>query len=75
MRKESGFEVTDRIGIKIKRHEFISEAVQNHAAYISAQTLALWLELVDELNSEQSKTVEIDTEVETLISVEKIVQQ
>lgn len=75
MRKESGFEVTDRIGIKIKRHEFISEAVENHAAYISAQTLALWLELVDELDSEQSKSVEIDTEVETLISVEKIVQQ
>jgi isoleucyl-tRNA synthetase len=75
IRKESGFEVTDRIGIKIKRHELISEAVENHAEYICTQTLALWLELVDEINTEQSKSVEIDTEVETLISVEKIIQQ
>lgn len=73
IRKDSGYEVTDRIGIKIKRHELLNEAVENHSSYISAQTLAVWLQLVDELNSDQSKTVEIDTGIETMISVEKIV--
>lgn len=73
IRKDSGYEVTDRIGIKIKRHELLNEAVEKHSSYISAQTLAVWLQLVDELNSDQSKTVEIDTGIETMISVEKIV--
>jgi isoleucyl-tRNA synthetase len=74
IRKESGFEVTDRIILNIKRHDLLNEAVENFAAYISAQTLAAQLNLSDELNPATSKNVEIDAGVETLISVEKIVQ-
>ncbi|MFZ5431922.1 MAG: isoleucine--tRNA ligase [Bacteroidota bacterium] len=74
IRKESGFEVTDRINLKIMKHDQLNEAVGNYAAYISAQTLAASLELVDGLDKTQAKSVEIDTDVETLISVEKFVQ-
>ncbi len=74
IRKESGFEVTDRIVLKINRHQQINEAVEKHAAYISAQTLAARLEMVDDLDTESAKSVEIDTGVETLISVERILQ-
>jgi isoleucyl-tRNA synthetase len=74
IRKESGFEVTDRIHLKIRKHDQFNEAVSNYAAYISAQTLAIKLELVDELDAGQARTVEIDTDVETLIYVGKIIQ-
>jgi isoleucyl-tRNA synthetase len=74
IRKESGFEVTDRIVLKINRHQQLNEAVEKHAAYISAQTLAARLEMVDDLDAESAKCVEIDAGVETLISVEKILQ-
>ena len=74
IRKESGFEVTDRISLKIKKHDQLNEAVMNHASYISAQTLSEKLELVEELPEEQAKVAEIDTDVETLILVEKIMR-
>ena len=40
IRKESGFEVTDRIRVAIERTEFAAEAVARYASYIAAQTLA-----------------------------------
>lgn len=72
IRKESGYEVTDRIIVKIKKHDLLDDAIRTHAGYISTQTLATDLELVDELNTGLSKNIEIDTGVETLIMVEKI---
>lgn len=72
IRKESGFEVTDRINVKILKHDILNEAIRTHAGYISTQTLAMDLELVDELNTGLSKNIEIDTGIETLILVEKI---
>lgn len=74
IRKDSGLEVTDRIQLKIMRHEQLTEAVEKHADYISAQTLAAQLDLVDELIDDDAKVVEIDTGVETLVSVEKFMQ-
>ena len=48
LRKESGFEVTDRIGTVIYAEgaagEAIAEALSEHAAYVSAQTLSVSLE-------------------------------
>jgi isoleucyl-tRNA synthetase len=72
IRKESGFEVTDRISVKIKKHNLLDEALNTHSGYICTQTLASKLELVDSLNTGQSRSIEIDTGIETLISVEKI---
>ena len=40
IRKESGFEVTDRIRVAIERTEFAADAVARYASYIAAQTLA-----------------------------------
>ena len=40
IRKEIGFDVTDKITVQIEDHEFVSEAVKRHAAYIGSQTLA-----------------------------------
>ncbi len=71
IRKESGFEVTDRITLKIMKHGKLDEALAVHSDYISAQTLATSLILVDRLDPTVAKLVEIDTDAETWILVEK----
>jgi isoleucyl-tRNA synthetase len=42
IRKESGFDVTDKITVLIEDHNLIREAVSRHAAYIGTQTLEPW---------------------------------
>jgi len=41
IRKESGFEVTDKIRVVIEDLPFVSAAVKKHSDYIASQTLAL----------------------------------
>jgi isoleucyl-tRNA synthetase len=72
IRKESGFEVTDKINIKILSHKAIVDAVNIHSDYIGTQTLAEKIELVDNLEQNEVKTVELDDTVSILIKVEKI---
>ena len=69
IRKESDFEVTDRILLKIQKHSFYNEAVEKFKDYISNQTLAFELIMVDQLDAENSHSVEIDTDVEARIQV------
>jgi isoleucyl-tRNA synthetase len=60
LRKESGFEVTDKITVLIETHSMIREAVEAHAGYIGAQTLANSVKLVNDLSSYEPKIIEID---------------
>ncbi len=69
IRKESDFEVTDRIVLKIQKHDFYNLAVTNFKDYISNQTLASELVMTDQLEEENSTLVEIDTDVEARIQV------
>jgi isoleucyl-tRNA synthetase len=75
IRKESDFSVTDRIKLKILKNDAVNDAIINFKDYISNQTLAVELILVDRLDDNQSKLVEVDAEVETLVSVEKFSQE
>lgn len=72
LRKDSNFEVTDKIVLRIAKHNAVNEAVIAHGDYISAQTLAAKLELVDELVVEEAHLVEIESDVKTYIQVEKM---
>ncbi|MDP4270898.1 MAG: isoleucine--tRNA ligase, partial [Bacteroidota bacterium] len=49
IRKSSGFEITDKILIKLSSHEQINDAVKEYADYIANQVLATDIELVDEV--------------------------
>ena len=69
IRKDSDFEVTDRIVLKIQKHEFYNAAVKSFKEYISNQTLASELVMVDTLDSENSILVDIDTDVEARLLV------
>jgi len=70
MRKDSGFEVTDRIEIKIKNTPAISSAVEANKIYICAEVLADSLELVESATG--GTAVEIDAETSTEIAINRI---
>ena len=71
IRKDSDFEVTDRIVLKIQKNERFNLAVENYRDYISNQTLANELVLVDEISQDSAHVVEIDTDLEAVLLVEK----
>jgi isoleucyl-tRNA synthetase len=70
IRKEAGFDVTDKIKVNIADHEFIHEAVKRHAAYIGSQTLAIEVNIVNDLSGQNIREIDID-EVMVKIQVEK----
>ncbi len=71
LRKESNFEVTDRINITIEKHKNFDIAVENFKTYICTQTLANSLELTDNVNDGDAKEVEIEKDVTVKILVKK----
>jgi isoleucyl-tRNA synthetase len=72
IRKDSDFEVTDKIEIEIQKHELINKAIEKYADYISTQTLAKSINLVDNFEQNSVHLVEIDEEIKTNIKVNKI---
>ncbi len=70
LRKESDFDVTDKITLAIGRHAEINEAVEHFSSYIASQVLAENIQLTD-THDENTKEVEID-EIRTFIKIEKI---
>lgn len=69
LRKESDFDVTDKIILYIGKHPETDLAVENFSPYIASQVLAERIELTDHL--ENGKEVEID-EIKTSIKIEKL---
>jgi isoleucyl-tRNA synthetase len=72
LRKDSGLEVTDKITIEIKKHNNINDAIVKHSDYISSQTLARDIKLVDQFGSNDSTEISIDDETHTMIRLRKI---
>ena len=60
IRKESGFDVTDKITVLIEDHDLIREAVKRHASYIGSQTLATKVSVVNNFTEGNVREVEID---------------
>jgi len=58
LRKTKGFEVTDKINVRISEHPYIREAVKNNLSYICAEILAEGIVLDSQLND--GDKVEID---------------
>ncbi len=71
-RKESGLDVTDKIRILILKHKSLDDAILQHKEYIGTQTLANQVDLVEKLDTENARKVEIDEQVQTWIRIEKI---
>ncbi len=72
MRKDSGFEVTDKIRILIQKHPGLNAAVENFGEFIANQTLAVEIKLADKVNSAESKEVDLDDDMKTFIQINRI---
>ncbi|QZT36001.1 isoleucine--tRNA ligase [Halosquirtibacter xylanolyticus] len=72
IRKESDFDVTDKVVITIQRHENLNSALENFTDYISKQTLATELNLVDTIEEGRGHEVEIEADVLTKIDVKRV---
>ena len=68
IRKDSGFEVTDKIKVQLKRSGLLEEAILENEAYIKSETLTSDLVFVDEL--ENGIEIEFD-EIKTKITITK----
>ncbi|MFV0484380.1 MAG: isoleucine--tRNA ligase [Bacteroidales bacterium] len=71
LRKDSGFEVTDRIDISISDNTYYKEAIEHHREYINTQTLANSLQLIPSSDLTQYEEVEIDSDVFAKIKIKK----
>ena len=71
IRKENGYDVTDRIIVKIEKSDLIAQTVKLHADYIGQQTLANKVSVVDALgNGASVREVDID-EIIVKIAVDR----
>jgi isoleucyl-tRNA synthetase len=72
LRKDNGFDVTDKISIEIQKHSAIIEAIDAHRNYIATQTLAQTINWVEKMNDTLAKEVEIDDDIKTLLKITRI---
>jgi isoleucyl-tRNA synthetase len=72
IRKESGFEVTDKIDVLIEKHELITDAIELHGLYIGSQTLAKNVSLVDSIENNGARRIDIDEDVYINILVTRL---
>ena len=68
IRKDSGFEVTDKIKVQLKRNGLLETAILKNEDYIKSETLTSDLVFVDEI--ENGIEIEFD-EIKTLILISK----
>ncbi len=72
IRKDSGFDVVDKIKIEIQKHDEINSALINFKTYICSQTLAIEINLCEKLEQNKSSYVTIDNDINTYIKLTKI---
>lgn len=60
IRKESSFDVTDKINIKIENHAAIGNAIKNFGDYIKNQTLAETLDTTEKIEGNNSALLELN---------------
>ena len=71
LRKDSGLDVTDKIALQIRKHDFFNAAIENNLDYICAETLAASLDLVEQMQSGSGIQVEIEEGITTELSISK----
>ncbi len=71
LRKDKGFDVTDRISVQIQDHESIAKSIARNKDYICSEILAGSLELVSELDENEGVLIDVDENTRVLTSINK----
>ncbi|MCG8410812.1 MAG: DUF5915 domain-containing protein, partial [Bacteroidales bacterium] len=72
IRKESNFDVTDKINVQIQKHDLINDAIKKFESYIGTQTLAKSINLIDAFEQNDAHSVEIEEGIKTNIKISRI---
>jgi len=72
LRKDKGFEVTDKIRLKVEKNTEISDAIQNNYDYICSETLAESLDLTEKLSDDDIIRIELADKLEASLIIEKV---
>ena len=72
IRKEQGFEVTDRINITIFQHDVLKASVDANFDYICSETLTENLTFTESLSDTNATVIELEEGLSTRIIVEKV---
>ena len=75
LRKELGFEVTDKIKVNLMSHDEINLAVQNNLAYICSETLSQSFTIVSKIEDPEPVTIELTDNISTTLSICRIDDQ
>lgn len=72
LRKDSNFEVTDRINVFIVSHPKLNSCIQNNYSYICSETLANQIEIIEmEETASESEETELSDDIKTRIRISK----
>ncbi len=71
-RKESGLNVTDKIKLQIEKHEAFTSAIEKHKQHIASETLCESIEIVEKIQLNTIKSVEIENNLATSMGLEKV---
>ena len=71
LRKDSGFEVTDKIRITLEKKEAISEAVEHYGTYIASQVLAEEIRQAEAADMAEAAETDIN-DIPVKLAVEKV---
>lgn len=74
IRKDRGFEVTDKITILLQKNDLVETAIVNYNNYICSETLAEFLRVTDILPAD-SETLELTDEITVALHVQKSEKQ
>lgn len=72
LRKDKGFDVTDKITVKFQSQPDIDEAVHHNIAYICSETLAQSFDVVDTVDKTEGSQVEITDKISTFIEIKRV---
>jgi isoleucyl-tRNA synthetase len=71
IRKDKGFDVTDKIDLKVLNQRGLRNSLINNKDYICAEILANSFEIVDSMPSSEAVNVEVADDISTLITIHK----
>ncbi|MCX6266346.1 MAG: isoleucine--tRNA ligase [Bacteroidetes bacterium] len=72
LRKDKGFEVTDKIIVKFQSQADLDEAVHQNIAYICSETLAQSFDVVAAIDETDKVSIEITDKISTFIEIKKV---
>jgi isoleucyl-tRNA synthetase len=71
IRKESDFDVTDKVKVLIENNKLLAETIEKHGQYISTQTLAESIDFTDKIQNGDARKIELEEDLILRISVTK----